>query len=385
MLNFVNVRAIYSIENGASFDPKKKDYHNLMSKNLPKDTIQKISERLFEKAVLYFEELQGEKVQVKNIPFKVKSSYPIFLFEIQGKSNHSYKVVTKFSPVFDDNNEALTEYTNMKQLYPVFASEFVDIGIPRPLDFLSDMNLLVVEYVQGEKFSDWAVRKNKFWSSEEVRSQLKSYVVNAGKWLSVFHNETKVEDLVFLESDIFSTIDGFIGRLKNFGMDEVLGDLTAFLKEVGPLFKDILLPVALIHGDFGLQNINVSGDKLYVFDLQRKHSEVIYHDICYFLITLETLNPYPSNVFFSRSFFIKLQKHFLEGYFGTGFCLENEMLIAIKLYYIRSLLQRILKQSFNIDRRGSKLEKMVFKQLIAQGKYKNIVNREMAEIRSLLG
>ncbi len=355
-----------------------------MSENLPKDTIQKISERLFEKAVLYFDELQGEKIQVKNIPFKVKSSYPIFLFEILGESDHSHKVVTKFSPVFDDNNEGLTEYTNMKRLYPVFTSEFVDIGIPRPLDFFSDMNLLVVEYVQGEKFSDWAVRKNKLWSSEEIRSQLKSYVFNAGKWLSVFHSETKVEDLVFSKSDIFSTIDGFIGRLKNFGMDEVLEDLTPFLREVEPLLADILLPVALIHGDFGLQNINVSADKLYVFDLQRKHSEVIYHDICYFLITLETLNPYPSNVFFRRSFFLKLQKHFLEGYFGTDFCLENETLIVIKLYYIRSLLQRILKQSFNIDRRGSKLEKIIFKQLIVQGKYKNIVNREMKEVRSLL-
>jgi hypothetical protein len=109
--------------------------------------------------------------------------------------------------------------------------------------------------------------------------------------------------------------------------------------------------VADQHGDYGPQNAHLGEDFVYVFDLNYHASAPVYEDIDYFLVTLETMNPYPRQPLFDRGRVRALREPFLAGYFGSG-TRTHETDVYLAGYYLKSLLSRCAKQRRNTAKRG---------------------------------
>ena len=119
--------------------------------------------------------------------------------------------------------------------------------------------------------------------------------------------------------------------------------------------------------------------RLFVFDLQRSFAEVIYHDIAYFLVTLETLNPFPTHPLFVRARALRLRDDFLLGYFGRP--LDGREQSAIGVLYVRNLLQRALKQYRSLTRRIPPAAGRIAVEM----RYPPLLRREIAALRKSLG
>ena len=105
------------------------------------------------------------------------------------------------------------------------------------------------------------------------------------------------------------------------------------------------------HGDYGPQNVHVGEGYVYVFDLNYHVAAPVYDDIDYFLVTLETMNPYPRQWFFDRARVAAMRDPFLDAYFA-GAPPDPARKVYLEGYYLKSLLFRCAKQRRNTARRG---------------------------------
>jgi hypothetical protein len=125
-------------------------------------------------------------------------------------------------------------------------------------------------------------------------------------------------------------------------------DAVRALHEFG---RDQRVAVSDQHGDYGPQNAHAGDDFVYVFDLNYHMPAPIYEDVDYFLVTLETMNPYPRQCFFDRGRVQALRAPFLDGYFGAA-PREPQLEVYLAGYYLKSLLFRCAKQRRNTSKRG---------------------------------
>ena len=134
--------------------------------------------------------------------------------------------------------------------------------------------------------------------------------------------------------------------------------------------------------DFGPQNIHVGDGWICVFDLSYARPACVFEDITYFLVTLETLNPFPRQPFFSRKNAMALRMPFLQGYFGVG-PLDSETRIFLEGYYLKALVLRCVKQRRNVRRRPLPV-KIAFDMFKTGRYYPRRIERQCDLILSLL-
>jgi hypothetical protein len=306
---------------------------------------------LIARAEKYFSEFRSGGVQIQQRPLVDRSTYPIHLLEL-GQGALRRQIVVKFAPVFPENNEGKTEFDNMTRLWNEARRTDAGLGFVRALDFIEETNALVTEFIDARRLSPLVVRSARYRAPEATVDTVVEAVCLAGRWLRAMHSATSYGTPVLrntrflVEFERLLDASARLNLLRNW-----LPRIRLFLESAMPSVGGLEAPMALVHGDFGPQNMALAGSKIYVFDLQRDYAEVIYHDLAYFLVTLRTLNPYPRHLLFSRRKILRLAEPFLRGYFGRD--LHTRERVVLEFFYLRNLVQRALKQFLGSDRSRS--------------------------------
>lgn len=306
-----------------------------------------LKERIKKKLLIYFPDLSNiVDYVVKGRLFKGPSSNPIFLFAIcESYSKIAKELFVKLAPVFPENNEGLTEFKLLSRLTTRLKG---NLRVVRPLDFYEDINALLTEKIDGQNLKRVLLQNNSYFSSQGAKDRVFYYIMLCAKWLRELHNLEGggVEQLFSAENIINkSNLDKFIVSL-NLPKHQ----RTNVISAIDNLFshcKRIKLPITIFHGDFGPGNIIVNGDSIYVLDLSYNGKAPIYFDIGYFLVSMDTINPFPQQIFYRYSALEELKTIFLREYFGT---LSKRDLYCSHVYYLKHLIDRYYIQKRRLDK-----------------------------------
>ena len=306
---------------------------------------------LIARAEKYFPEFRSGRVQIQQYPLVDRSTYPIHLLELRQGSLRR-RIVVKFAPVFPENNEGNTEFNNMTRLWNAARRTDTGVGFVRALDFIGETNALVTEFVDASRLSPLVVRSACYGNPQASVDAVVEAVRLAGRWLRAMHSATSSGTLSLENTRFLGEFERLLDASAKLALlRRWLPRIRLFLESAMPKVGCFEAPMALVHGDFGPQNMALADAKLFVFDLQRDYLEVIYHDLAYFLVTLRTLNPYPRHLLFSRRKILRLAEPFLRGYFGRE--LQTRERILLELFCLRNLVHRALKQCLGSGRSRS--------------------------------
>ena len=180
-----------------------------------------------------------------------------------------------------------------------------------------------------------------------------------GRWLRAFHDLTAREEEHPFDAAFADDVTGKIEFFEKFGFPkEISKRLRNTVDDLRAYGKLINAPTSGRHGDYGPQNVHLGDGFVYVFDLNYHTPAFVYDDINYFLVTLETLNPYPRYVLFDRKRVMALRDNFLGGYFGGVEPLTIDQHILLEGYYLKSLLFRCAKQRRNVSKKSGMMTKL---------------------------
>jgi hypothetical protein len=280
------------------------------------------------------------------------SSYPLFAATVvPGTAGTPRELIVKFAPVFSENNEGLTEYRHLLTMHERLGNASA-IRVPRPLDFYEDVNALVMEKVGGERFSRVLLRDGGRFAPPEAATRLRDAARRCGGWLAAYHDATRHADAAPFDDTFVARIDEKLAAFGALGFaPSAARTVAATVRRLHEFGVSRRVPVADQHGDYGPQNAHVGDGFVYVFDLNYHVAAPVYDDIDYFLVTLETMNPYPRQWFLDRGRVAAMRTPFLEGYFA-GAAADPARDVYLEGYYIKSLLFRCAKQRRNTTRRG---------------------------------
>lgn len=331
------------------------------------------------RASLYYPETGDTPVSIARLPFARRSSFPIYLLELRAASIRR-KIIVKFAPVFQENNEGKTEFENMTRLWNRPERHEPGLGFVRPLDFIPDTNAVISEFVEGEKFSLVLLRNSCLGAPPDAYGALQDAATRAGRWLRVMHDAAPAGTPTLAQTSAAREFDALLDA---FTPSRLLagqvGDLRAFLKTILPALGGLPAPVALVHGDYGPGNMAWGGDgRIYVFDLQYNTTDVVYQDLAYFLVSLRTLNPYPTYPLFSRRKAVALEQPFMHGYFGRS--LERHERLLLRFFYLRNLVQRALRHFTDLS---SRRHGPIVARVAVGMMYPGLLRREMQRVTAL--
>jgi hypothetical protein len=317
------------------------------------DALTRVAERIRDRAPTYFPDAGfapgSTTVAIERLG--ETSSYPLFAVRV-GEGENARGAIVKFAPVFDENNEGETEYRHLVTMHARLAA-IPELRVPRPLDFYDDINALVMERVGGERFSRVILRDAGFFAPRDAAFPLLTAARRCGSWLAAYHDATHVRDASPFSDDFVGQIQQ---KLAGFGTqgfpDAAAATVMRTVERLHRAGGSRRVPVADQHGDYGPQNVHCGDDHVCVFDLNYHRSAPIYEDVVYYLVTLETMNPFPRQWFFDRRCVRAMREPFLSGYFGdTRFSTEHTL--CIEGYYLKALLFRCAKQRRNTAKRGA--------------------------------
>ena len=348
----------------------------------PKPEIAK--EILGERIPSYYPGFQGLRYTIKQVPFGEDSTYPLYQFSARDIYGSIHKtMVVKFAPIYDDNNEGETEYKNLSFLYEKFKTSNKGVHVARPLDFFDDINALITEKVDGERLNKKLLRLNSIFTSKINKEALLRDIEKCGCWLRLYHQFTKQKRKPALNEEFVTTLKKKMLTLEKFGFPHNITEkVVRFVNEISSIVDLHELNWAGQHGDFGPQNIVVSQKDIYVFDLQRYKPEIVFNDVAYFLVTLETINTLPKYPLYDFRYTKMLQKAFIAGYFDTeSYDLMDVKHLLLSIYYLKHLIYRCDKQRNNIAEKGLKSVLTFFDLLKTSRHYPNRVKRLLNEIQ----
>jgi hypothetical protein len=342
-------------------------------------------EKLKDRFDSYYPEFEKGEFTIDQIPFDEPSSYPLYQFRAYDDKASEKRVIVKFAPIFEEINEGLIEYNNLKQIYDKLENCNQNIHVARPLDFFEDINALVTEKVDGIRLSNILLKDNSRFGSSGPKDILVKLIESCGRWLSAFHRFTPSSVEVDLNDVYFPLLKRKLSVLQNIGFsakvcDAVVGVIGDIITD--PKFPNILSVIQ--HGDYGLQNVVVNDDHIYVFDLQREHLEVSYNDIAYFLVTLETMNLKFKYLTYDYSKAKEFKNAFLTGYFGKNVSdldIKERLLLAI--YYLSNMIYRCEKQRMNMLDKFPKQLVSFYYSVIAIRSYTKRIFEQLEEIKGL--
>lgn len=310
------------------------------------------------------------------------SSYPLFVAEVSPGGGPVRHLIIKFPPVFAENNEGLTEFEHLRAMH-AHLGEAAEIRVPRPLDFFEDCQALVTERVGGERFSHVLLRDGSRLANRAARARLHDTAHRCGAWLAAFHKVTRKPDRAPFDNAFVAAVGEEMDAFTALGLDANAARLvTETTRRLNDFGRERRIPAADQHGDYGPQNLHVGDGHIYVFDLNYRTVAPVYEDLAYFLVTLETMNPYPRHWFFDRRRVAALRAPFLSGYFGDE-SVDPARDVLIEGYYLKALAFRCSRQRSNTSDRGA-IALALFDAFRLRGYYQKRLARQCRTIAARL-
>ena len=312
-----------------------------------------LEERIRGNVGRYFPELAGRSVHVRCTPFAVSSTYPLLIGEVRADEDPAplASIIIKLAPVYDDNNEGLTEFNHMRRF-----CEKIDcsghLRVPRALDFFDDINAVLSVRVEGRLLADLIVEGCRMFSREPGPQDA---VRTAAEWLHAFHDINSAGANPAFPSDFGGVVSARLGRLAGGGFPasiaKVVEETVADLVSYG---RSRPVPAAVQHGDFDASNVLVGDGTVTVTDMSYASTAVIYDDLSFFIAGLETMSPWPRAPLFDRQTALDLRVPFVAGYFFEE-AREAYDEVALEGYLLKNLLRRFDKQRGSVSSRHPSL------------------------------
>ena len=296
--------------------------------------------RLIDRRVIsYYPELQNREYLIRELSVP-HSSYPIFAFQVVAGA-FSRNIYVKFAPIYPQKNEGLVEYENLCLIDEQFPKG-QEYGSPKPLEFIADLNALVMEGVEGIAFRKILLRNNWLGAWPAPRSVLKAIVQRCGRWLRDFHRINGIE-CTSIETPLKSSMLLTWQRIKPGFSDSQLALQVQKIIESRPAVS--VMPGSRKHGDLALDNILVDKKSINVLDVSYTDRDVIYRDVAFFVANLRTINNLPFHLFFDFGYARQLCGDFLSAYGISEFLDGNA---TLQFYVIEAILGRFESQANTI-------------------------------------
>jgi hypothetical protein len=319
----------------------------------------------------------GHPGDVRLRPYRSTSTYPLYLAEIASGSGPPARVVVKFAPVFGQHREGQAEFTNLRAMAARLGPSH-HLHVPAPLDYWEDVNALITEHRPGRRFSTRILTAPPWFASTRVRASLARTSAQCGEWLRIYHDATSRGEGPAIDERFVAVMRRDLGRIPPRGpLQAMRGSIESALDDIVGNLAGRPAPVAVRHGDFCPDNIHLDGDGICVFDLSHHAHAPVHDDIAYFLVTLDTMNPYPRHWTFDRRVARALAAPFLDGYFGAGRARhEHDDAAVMAAYTLKNLLTRCLKQR-GIAAAAGPLALAAYDGLWVAGLYRGLMVRAM--------
>jgi hypothetical protein len=225
--------------------------------------------------------------------FPYHSTYPIALFELHDGERRK-AIVAKWAPVFDDNNEGLTEFTNYMQFNSTYARPELHFRCPRPLDFLHENNVLLTEEEPGSTLR--YVLCHPLRAHEMPGSSQGDTMCALGEWLRAFHelNSTCISGpcaAMYVHQATSHLSGDFAGRPEVLALlgSRSLETLQRARQRIDPASLASCVRVGGVHNDFGPGNIVVNRERVTVLDIGWKLPGLQLSDVAYFTAVISLM------------------------------------------------------------------------------------------------
>lgn len=247
------------------------------------------------------------------------------------------------TPPIDPARVPLLQYRGLKlmheRLSTVHDSRF---GTIRPLDFIRDRRVMIMEHVGEPTISD-VMRSAARLSIPSSPRALPTLMSNAGAWLRVYHEleyGTRLTMHGATREHFVEAIATFADYLHAAGGDRsFFRSLTNKVEASAESAIPDLLPLGLSHGDYAPRNVFAGrGNRITGFDALPRFRAPIYADLGRFIMGLRSagLQVISLGLAYQSHRLEDYERSFLAGYFAT----KAPPLRAIGLYQLLILLDK---------------------------------------------
>ncbi|MDQ3857396.1 MAG: aminoglycoside phosphotransferase family protein [Actinomycetota bacterium] len=303
---------------------------------------------------MYFDEFRGMDVSATLVHGRQRRYSTIYRFELSaGDSRRRVFVKLRSAdlarsrrpratpPVASDS--ALALYHEALTATHAHFQALADprFGAVRPLDFVPEIDALVMEEAEGDQLWKLLRRASRLHPLASV--ELDDVLRNAGAWLREFHRIRPAHAVTTIHDGragfvaLLTALTDYLGEtLAEKAFFERVAAKTRILAE-GTLVEP--LPLGLHFGDYGLTNVLVAPDaRVTGMDMLANWCTPIYVDIAYFLTGIKTYRKQiaTQGLAFDRERLAAYEREFLVGYFGRATIPTRE----IRLYEVLRILER---------------------------------------------
>lgn len=331
-----------------------------------------------EKCGDYFpdEDFSNPGVAVVTAPFRTTN--PVYVIELTSSASGAVKrTIAKVTPDDEASHGGRDEYDMLKLLYghPLLVSK--GFHVPKPIDFFASQKTVLLEIIEGEKLGAIIRRQNSIAASIESRQRLEALLRRCGECLRAIHEITAGGTSKGIPDDLQIKVRASLAKLNSEGAlnNRLCAEVNSLVDRALCLQAGREFRLSKQHGDFHPGNVIVEGDGMAVIDFTFAEKNIVYNDIGQFLLSLETIIPYPGNFFFAFGRLRILGRCFLEGYFRDISSLGKDEWLLIHLFKLRNALIRL-----NVRRHTYKhLQRFIFSLIM-----RRCVHKEIERIKRLI-
>jgi hypothetical protein len=280
-----------------------------------------------------------------------KGTARTFRFVMKYRDEQEHILFAKLSPIFPKLNPGLAEYEALKILYPYFLSLSHNYGVPKPIAFYPELNVLLMESVGSMSVKKYLTFYNKKNISFDAINKVKEVICNCGQWLRLFHSVT--ERGVKEQYHHKHYFDGFkneyevLKKLKMLSGKNII-KIESLNKTLCTLDNNIDMPCAMWHCDFTPGHIFIQENGVKVIDIIGVYDVPIYEDIGKWLATSATFNTFPVSWSFDYQRMLAMDSVFMNSYCESNILVNDTFILLSNLYRLKQLVLNLHSQYYKI-------------------------------------